>query len=96
MEHGTLLGDMPRFTQGAAEGPVHIYEARRVRRYRDFFHESQTYCRYALGFNGPGEQSHGPRADGSGGYQKRQIDTRRTDALRDFFNRRHEPLGTSH
>jgi len=96
MEHGALLGDMAWFAQGVAEGPVHIHEARRVRRHRDFFHQGQTDRRHAPGFNGPGEQSHGPRADGSGGYQKRQIDTRLADTLRDFLDRRHEPLGTAH
>ena len=96
MEHSALLGDMARFAQGVAKGPVHIHEARRMSRHGDFFHERQPDRRHALGFNGPGEQSHGPRADGSGGHQKRQINTRLADALRDFVDRRHEPLRTPH
>jgi hypothetical protein len=70
MEHHSLLGDMARFAQGVAEGPVHIQEVRHVSRHRYFFHESQTCRRHAPGFDCPGEQSHGPRADGLGGCQK--------------------------
>jgi hypothetical protein len=96
MEHCSLLGDIARFAEGVAEGPVQIQEARRVCRNGYFFHESQTYRRHAPGFDFSGEQSHGPRADGSGGHQKSQIDTRLADAPRDFFDCRHERLGTPH
>ena len=32
MEHCSLLGDIPRFAEGVAEGPVQIQEARRATR----------------------------------------------------------------
>ena len=69
MEHGSLLGDIARFAQSVAEGPVQIQEARRMSRNRYFLHESQPYRRNAPGLDLSGEQSNGPRADGSGGYQ---------------------------
>jgi hypothetical protein len=96
MEHGSLLGDVARFPEGVAEGPVQIQEARRVSRHRDFFYESQSDRRHASGFDFSGEQSHGPRADGSGGHQERQINARLADASRDFFDCRHETPGTAH
>ncbi len=74
MEHCPLLGNIARFAEGVAKRPAQVQEARRVRRNCYFFHESQTYCRHAPGFDFSGEQFHGPRADGSGGYQKNQID----------------------
>lgn len=70
MEHCSLLCDIARFSQSVSEGPVEIQEARRVSRNCYFFHESQTYRRHAPGFDFSGEQSHGPRADGSGGHQE--------------------------
>ncbi len=96
MEHRSLLCDIARFAQGVAEWPVQIQEARRASRNCYFFHESQSHRRHAPGFDFSGEQSNGPRADGSGGHQKSQIDARLADALRDFFNRRHELFGTPH
>ena len=96
MKHCSLLGDIARFTESVAEGPVQIQETRRASRNGYFFDQSQTYRRHAPGFNFSGEQSHGPRADGSGGHQQSQIDARPADAARDFFDRRHEPLGTTH
>ena len=69
-----MLVNIARFAEGVAKRPVQVQEARRVRRNGYFFHESQTYRRHALGFDFSGEQSHGPRADGSSGYQKSQID----------------------
>ena len=96
MEHCSLLGYIARFAQGVAERPVQIQESRRVSRNGYFFHESQTYSRHAPRFDFSGKQSYGPRADRSGGHQKSQIDARLADALRDFFNRRHELFGTPH
>jgi hypothetical protein len=96
MEHCSLLGDIARFAERVAEGPVQIQEARRMSGNGDFLHESQTNRRNAPGFDFSGEQSHGPRADGSGGHQKSQINTRLADAPRNLFDRRHEPLGTAH
>src|SRR5437867_4381172 len=46
--------------------------------------------------NFPRKQSHGPRADRSGGHQKRQIDPRLADAPRDLFHRRQQPPGAAH
>ena len=96
MEHSSLLGDIARFAQRVAEGPVQIQEARRMSRNRHFFDESQTHRSHALGFDLPGEQSHGPRADGSGGYQQSQVNARLADAPRDFFDCRHELCRTAH
>ena len=96
MEHGPLLGDVAWFAQGMAERPMQVEEARRVRGNRDLFHQRQSHRRHTPGFDVPGKQSHGPRADGSGGYQQRQIDTRVADAPRGFFDRRHEPSGAAH
>ena len=47
--------------------------------------------RHAPGFDFSREQSHGPRADGSGGHQESEVRSRVTDAARDFLDRRHEP-----
>lgn len=80
MEHCSLLGDISRFPEGVAEGPVQIQEARHASRNGYFLHESQTYRRHAPGFDLSGEQFHGPRADGSGGHQERQVDIRLADA----------------
>jgi len=55
MEHGSLLGDMARFPEGVAEGPVQIQESRRACRHRDFFDERQSHRRDALAFDFPGE-----------------------------------------
>ena len=96
MQHGSLLVDIAWFSQGVPKGPVQIQETRRLSRDGYFFHESQRDCRHAIGFDFPCEQSHGPRTDRSGGDQQCQIDLRLTDAVRDFPNRRHEPLGTAH
>lgn len=96
MEHSSLLGDIARFAQRVAERPVQIQEARRAGRNRHFFDEGQTYRRHALGFDLPGEQPHGPRADGSGGHQQGQVNARLADAPRDFFDRRHELRRTAH
>lgn len=96
MEHRSLLSDISRFTQGVAEGPVQVKEAWCVRRNRDFFYESQTYGRYAPGFDFPGQQSHGPRADWSGGDQQSQINTRLANSSRNLFDCRHQPPGTAH
>ena len=96
MEHRSLLCDIARFAQGVAEWPVQIQEARRASRNCYFFHESQSHRRHAPGFDFSGEQSNGPRADGSGGHQKSQVNSRVTDTTRDFFDRRHEPRRTAH
>lgn len=96
MKHGSLLGDIARFPEGVAEGPVQIQEARRVSRNGYLFHQSQTHRRHAPGFDPSGEQSHGPRADGSGGYQQSQVDTGFADAPADLLDRWHEPPGTAH
>ena len=96
MQHGSLLGNVSRFSEGVAEGPMQIQEARRASRNGHFLHESQTDRRHPPGLDLSGEQSHGPRADGSAGHQKSQIDTRIADAPRDFFDRRHETPGASH
>jgi hypothetical protein len=96
MEHRTLLDDISWFTQGVAKGPVQIQEMRRVSRNGPFLHESQSYRRHAAGFDFPCEQSHGPRADRSGGHQKSQIDVRLADAPCDFFDRGHKPRGAAH
>ena len=53
---------------------------------RYFFHQSQSYCRHAPGFNFPGEQSNGPRADRSRGYKKSQVNIRLANAPRNFFD----------
>ena len=92
VEHCSLLGDIARFAESVPERPAQVQEARRVSRHRDFLHQRQSDRRHAPGFDLSGEQSHGPRADRSGGYQQRQIDARAADAPRDFFDRRHEPL----
>ncbi len=96
MEHCLLLGDVARFAERVAEGPVQIQEARSASRNGYLFHERQTYRRHAPGFDFSGEQSHGPRADRSSGCQQSQIRARLADALRDFFDRRHELLGAAH
>ena len=96
MEHCSLLGDIARFAESVAEGPVQIQEARRVSRNGYFFYERQSYCCHARSFDFSSEQSHGPRANRSGGHQKRQINARLADAPRNLFDRRHEPLGTAH
>ena len=91
-----VVGDIAGFAQGVAERPAQVQEARRVSRGGHFFHECQRDRRHPAGFDFSGEQSHGPRADGSGGHQKSQINTRLADAPRDFFDRRHELFGTAH
>ncbi len=96
MEHRSLLDDIAGFTEGVAEGPVEMQEPRRASRNGDFFHESQTDRRHAPGFYFSGEQSHGPRADGSGGHQKSQINPRPAYAPRDLLHRRQEPLRAAH
>lgn len=96
MKYSSLLGDVAGFAKRVAERPVEIQKTRRASRKRYLFHERQSYSRYTLRFDFLGEQSHGPRADGSSRDQQGQINIRLADAPRGFFDRRHEQLGAPH
>ena len=78
------------------KGPVQEEHPGRLDSNCQFAYQGERNGCYATGFNFTRKQSHGPRADGSGGYQKSQINVRLTDASRDFLDCRHEPLGTAH
>lgn len=96
MQYGSLLGYVARFAQSMAERPVQVQKTWRASCDSDFFYESQPYGCHTSGFYLSGEQSHGPRADGSSWYQQSQVHTRLADAPRSFLDRRHETFGTRH
>ncbi len=96
MQHRSLLGHVARFTEGMTERPAEIEETGSPRSYRDFPHERQPDRCHTNGFDLPSEQSHGPRANRSSGYQQRQIDVCRVDATRHILHGREQLLGAAH
>ena len=76
MQNSALLGDIPRLTQGVPKGPVQVEHARRPRCLGDLLDECKTDRRHARRLDFSCQQSHGPRADGSGGDEEHEVNVR--------------------
>jgi hypothetical protein len=84
VENGALLGNVSRFAQGVPKRPVQVEHARRSRGLGDLLHECQRDRRHARRLDLSCEQSHGPRADGSGRNEEDQVHMRAGQAARDL------------
>jgi len=96
VEHRSLLSDIARLTECVPEWPMKIEKARGTGGNRYFFDKTQRYGRHTARLYFPREQSNGPRADRSGGYEQGQVDARFADVARNFLDRRHQPPGAAH
>ena len=84
MENCALLGNVSRLAQGVPKGPVQIEHARRSRGICDLRNQCQRDRRHARRLDLSCEQSHGPRADGSGRNEEDQVNMRVGQAVRDL------------
>jgi hypothetical protein len=76
MKDSALLIPVIGFTQGVPERPVEIEHARGLHQHGQFFYLRERNCGHTTRLNLACQQSHGPRADRSGGYQNGEIDAR--------------------
>jgi hypothetical protein len=84
VENGALLGDVSRLTQGVPKGPMQVEHARRSCCLGDLLDECKRDRRHARRLDLPCEQSHGPRADGSGRDEEHQVNVRLGQATRNL------------
>jgi hypothetical protein len=76
VQNCALLGDVPRLTQGVPKGPVQVEHARRPRCLGNLLDERKTDRRHARRLDFSCQQSHGPRADRSGGDEEHEVNVR--------------------
>ncbi len=95
VENGALLGDISRLTQSVPKGPVQVEHARRSCSLGNLLHECQRDRRYARSLDLSCQQSHGPRADGSGRDEKHQVNVRLGQSARDLSSGGDQRLRTS-
>lgn len=84
MENGTLLGDVSWLTQGVPKGPVQVEHARCSCCLGNLLHECQRDRRHTRRLDLSCQQSHGPRADGSGRDEEHQVNVRLGQAARNL------------
>jgi hypothetical protein len=93
VKDGALLIPVIGFTQRVPERPVEIEHARRLHQHGQFFYLRQRNRGHTTSLNLACQQSHGPRADRSGGYQDDEIDARLLQERANLAPRRQEVQG---
>ena len=79
-----MLGDVSRLTQGVPEGPVQVEHARCSCCLGNLPNQCQRDRRHTSRLDLSCEQTHGPRADGSGRDQEHQVNVRVGQAARNL------------
>lgn len=95
MENGAVLGDIAWLTQSVSKGPVQIEHTRCSCCLGNLLHQCQPNRRHARRLDLSCQQSHGPRADGSGRDEEGQVNMRVGQAARDFSSGRDQRFGAS-
>ncbi len=84
MQDGELLQAIPGLAEGMAKGPVQIEHTGRFDGNGQFAHQGERDGGHAASFDFAREQSHGPRADGSGRHKQSEIDVGLSEQVADF------------